>query len=147
MNRARLIILVLTIPLFGFTCAYHVRDISVAPSYKEIAQGQHGLNILVRDYDSVVSSLKKWAIDSEFSEGQCPPTRSNPDFGSTSPGKFYLCGVTTTIETVMYPEYNSTRVSLYDPKGSDTINKLVPELKSYLKTQFGEGAVIEHHYN
>jgi len=147
MIRARLIILLSCMPLFGFTCAYNVREISVAPSYEVIDVGQHGLDLLAKDFDTVVTTLKEWARNTEFKEGHCPPRSTEPDFGSRSPGVFYLCAGATVIEAVIYPEYNSTRVTFYDPKSFDQINKIVLEVKSHLKTKLGAGAVIEHEYN
>lgn len=144
MVRARLIILLLCMPLFGFTCAYSVRDISVAPSYVVIDRGQPGLDLLVKDFESVVATLKEWAGDTEFKEGYCPPRSSESDFGSRSPGVFYLCDGTAIIEAVVYPEYNSTRVTFYDPRSFELIDRIVPEVKNYLKVKLGEGAVVEH---
>lgn len=143
MHRAKLVILIACLPLFGFTCAYNVRDMSVAPSYLKIAQGGVGLDVLVNDFERVVEALKGWAENTEFKEGFCPP------YGGVdaSPAVFYLCGSTTKIRVVFVPVSNSTSIELYDEYSIEGIDKVVPSIKEYMVSKFGLGSVIEHEFD
>jgi hypothetical protein len=135
----RLGFVMLPLLFISISCVPTFTNITVAPSYELIQTGQHDMTVLIKDYDSVLAVLSKWAERNKGKVATCSSLRYS-GIGQTSPGCTTFQFEDFKVDIQLSPAINATGIHIIGR--TESVLQANESISKELVTVFGQQAVL-----
>jgi len=134
-----LITIMLILSFTSLSCVPTFYNITVAPSYELIKAGHHDMTVLIKDYDSVLVAVTKWAERNRGKRTTCSSLRFS-GIGQTSPGCATFQFDDFTMDIAFAPAINGTGIHIVGRQESALRAK--ENIEKELITIFGQQSIL-----